>query len=53
MDSANHKIIAGEYNVKEGSVDQVYNFLKPLKEAGLNPISCTNDGNPQAIMAIK
>lgn len=53
MDSANHKIIAGEYNVKEGSVDQVYNFLKPLKEAGLNPISCTNDGNLQAIMAIK
>lgn len=53
MNADNNSIIDGKYGVSEKSVPQLINFFNPLKDQGLNPISCTTDGNPQAIEAIK
>lgn len=45
-------VISGKYGVSENSERQLLSFFKPLKDKGLNPISCTLDGNPQAIKVI-
>ncbi len=48
-----NSIIDGQYDVRENSIPQLTSFLKPLKEKGLCPISCTTDGNPQVIKTLK
>lgn len=46
------RIISGRYGVRENSERQLLGFFKPLIAKGLNPRSCTVDGNPQAIRVI-
>jgi transposase-like protein len=53
MDAGNNKIITGQYGVSENSERQLLSFFKPLVDRGLNPVSCTVDGNPQAIRVLK
>jgi transposase-like protein len=53
MDAVINKIFSGKYGVSENSERQLIGFLEPLKAKGLNPISFTLDGNPQAIKVIK
>lgn len=53
MTASSNSIIAGKYGVSENSIRQLNSFFTPLKEKGLKPISCTTDGNPQAIHTLK
>lgn len=53
MDAGSNSIIQGQYGVSENSERQLRTFFKPLIARGLNPRSCTVDGNPQAIRAIR
>ncbi len=53
MDGASTTIVDGSYNVKENVADQVRRFLQPLIARGLNPISCTVDGNPHVIRILR
>jgi hypothetical protein len=53
MDAQSHKVIYGQYGVHESSADELATFFKSLIEGGLNPISCTVDGNPHVIKVIK
>jgi len=53
MDSKTNSIIKGEYDVRENSEPQLISFFMPLKDKGLSPLSCTVDGNPQAIKVLK
>ena len=53
MDGETNAVIAGKYGVEENSNEQLRLFFKPLIDKGLDPISCTTDGNPQVIRTIK
>ena len=53
MDASRNQIISGQYGVSENSERQLLIFFKPLIAKGLNPKSCTVDGNPQAIRVIR
>lgn len=53
MDAKTNTVIAGKYDVRENSNSQLIAFFTPLKERGLNPVSCTTDGNPQAILVLR
>lgn len=53
MDAETRRIITGRYGVSESSERQLRSFFITLVARGLNPVSCTVDGNPQAIRAIK
>ena len=47
MDGESHTVIAGEYGLNENNLDDLRSFFQPLKDDGLDPKSCTIDGNPQ------
>lgn len=53
MDAGVNQVICGEYGVSENSDRQLHMFFKPLVARGLNPVSCTVDGNPQAIRVMR
>lgn len=53
MDVVSKKVIAGQYGVSENSEQQLRSFFQPLIAKGLNPKSCTVDGNPQAIRVLR
>lgn len=53
MDARTNTVICGKYGVKENSEQQVTAFFNNLKAKGLNPISCTVDGNPQVIKVLR
>ena len=53
MDAGRNQIITGKYGVNENSEKQLVMFFKPLIAKGLNPVSCTVDGNPQAIRVLR
>ena len=53
MDAETRSIITGRYGVSENSEGQLRSFFMPLVARGLNPVSCTVDGNPQAMRVIK
>ena len=53
MNAQHHTIIAGQYGISENSFPQLRSFLEPLKNNGLSPLSCTVDGNPQAMRTLK
>ncbi len=48
-----NQIISGKYGVSENSERQLFMFFKPLVARGLHPVSCTVDGNPQAIRVMR
>lgn len=53
MDATSNKIISGKYDIKESAERKLTSFFHLLKDKGLQPISFTVDGNPQAIKVIK
>lgn len=53
MDAKTNTVIGGRYGISENSERQLIYFFKPLVERALSPVSCTVDGNPQAIRALK
>jgi len=53
MDAKTNSVIAGQYDVRENSSSQLLAFFMPLKERGLDPVSCTTDGNPQAMRTLR
>jgi transposase-like protein len=53
MDAETKRIITGRYGVSENSEGQLRSFFMPLVARGLNPVSCTVDGNPQAMRVMK
>lgn len=53
MDARTNAVIDGEFDVRENSEHELIAFLSPLKERGLNPVSCTTDGNPQVIYMLR
>lgn len=53
MDASKNQVIKGQYGVSENSERQLLMFLQPLIAKGLNPVSCTVDGNPQAIKVMR
>ena len=53
MDAMSNRIISGKYGVSENSERQLLMFFTPLITRGLSPVSCTVDGNPQAIGVIR
>lgn len=53
MDGETKRIISGCYGVSENSENQLRSFFTPLIARGLNPLSFTVDGSPQAIKVMK
>ena len=53
MDAQSHKVVYGQYGIHESSADELITFFEFLIKRGLNPISCTVDGNPHVIKVIK
>ena len=53
MDGETNTVIAGKYGVKENSSEQLQSFFKPLIDRGLNPESCTTDGQQQVIRTLR
>lgn len=53
MDAGTNTVIAGKYGVKENSDAELTCFLQPLIARGLRPLSCTLDGDPQAIRTLR
>lgn len=53
MNAGTNTIIDGKYGISENSIPQLTSFLGPLKDMGLDPISCTTDGNPQVIQTFR
>jgi hypothetical protein len=53
MDGESATIIDGCYDVRENATEEVRRFLLPLITRGLNPVSCTVDGNPQVIRLLR
>jgi transposase-like protein len=53
MDGVDNKVMKGKYGVNENSTDDLLDFFLPLQERGLEPVSVTVDGNPQAMRTIR
>jgi len=53
MNARTNTIIAAQYGLSESSQPHLMSFFEPLKQKGLNPLSCTVDGNPQVIRTLK
>ena len=53
MNATGHSIISGQYDLSESSQKDLLQFLQPLKDLGLQPLSCTIDGNPQVARTLK
>jgi hypothetical protein len=52
-DATTHTIVAGKFGISESAQQQLTSFLQPLKDQGLNPRSCTLDGNPNVIRTFR
>lgn len=52
MDAKSNQIISGQYDVRENAKGELLSFFRSLIIKGLNPRSCTVDGNPQVIQVI-
>lgn len=53
MDGETNTVISGKFGVKENSNEQLCSFFKPLIDRGLDPESCTTDGNTRVIRTLK
>lgn len=53
MDVSTNMIIHGQYGISESVKRQLLAFFLPLQANGLQPISCTVDGNPCVINVLK
>ena len=53
LEAHQHTLVHGAYGVNERKTADLVAFFKPLRERGLNPRSCTIDGNPQIAQALR
>lgn len=53
MDAETNTVLCGVYGISENSESQLTSFLTPLRARGLSPVSCTMDGNPQAMRVVR
>ena len=53
MDARTYTLIEGTYGINERSRNDLLTFFGPLRERGLNPCSCTIDGNQQIAWALR
>lgn len=53
LDARTNALIHGAYGVNERNRDDLLQFFQPLRERGLNPRSCTVDGNQQIAWALR
>ncbi len=53
MDGETNTVIAGKYGVAENSNEQLRGFFQPLIDRGLDPESCTTDGNSNVIRTLR
>lgn len=53
LDGLRGEVLHGQYGVHENSQRQRAAVFTPLQRHGLSPISCTLDGNPQAIRVLQ
>jgi transposase-like protein len=53
MNAGINEVISGKYGVKEDSEIQLAAFFQPLIARGLQPVSCTVDGNQHVIQVLK
>lgn len=53
MDAGSNEVISGKYGVKESSEIQLVSFFQSLIDRGLQPVSCTVDGNHRVIRVLK
>lgn len=53
LDGQSGKLLKGAYGLKENSLPQMLSFFSALSQQGLEPETCTVDGNPQVIKALR
>ncbi len=53
MDGQVHRVVRGQFDVRENSVRELRAFFAPLIDEGLRPLSFTVDGNPQVIKVLR
>jgi hypothetical protein len=53
MDGQTHKLVRGQFGVRENSPPELRAFFEPMIDEGLRPRSFTVDGNPQVIKVLK
>ena len=52
-DGQNHRLVRGQFNVRENSEPELRAFFEPMIVEGLRPRSLTVDGNPQVIRVLR
>ena len=53
MDGQTHKLVRGQFDVRENSEPELRAFFEPMMAEGLRPLSFTVDGNPQVIRVLR
>ena len=53
MDGQTHRMVRGQFDVRENSEPQLRAFFQPMVDEGLRPRSFTVDGNRQAIRILR
>jgi len=53
MDGQTHRVVRGQFGVRENSQPELRAFFEPMIAEGLSPRSFTVDGNPQVIRVLK
>ena len=53
MDGRTHRLVRGQFDVRENSEPELRSFFEPMMAEGLQPRSFTVDGNPQVIRVIR
>mgnify|MGYP001225576870 FL=1 len=53
MDGQTHKLVRGQFGVRENSPPELRAFFEPMIDEGLRPRSFTVDGNQQVIKVLK
>lgn len=53
MAGGTHSIIDGLFGINENSIGSLRRFFEPLTQRGLQPRSCTVDGNPQVMTVLR
>ncbi len=53
MDAQAHRLVRGQFGVRENSQPELRAFFKPMISEGIHPRSFTVDGNPQVIKVLR
>ena len=53
MDGQTHRVVRGQFDVRENSELELRSFFEPMRDEDLSPRSLTVDGNRQVIRVLK